>query len=340
VVRGKVVETEEIPSYAAVALAGLGWLPDTIMSRSVVVRMRRRAPDERVEPFRRRLHARQGEALRRRLAVWAETALPEATKARPEMPAGVEDRDADVWEPLLAVADLAGGDWLHLARRASTELVKAAREIEPSINIRLLADLRAVFESYEHKKEEGLSTKTILAALCLLEDSPWNDVRGKPITDRQLSRRLGEYGVKPKTVRVGTSTPRGYSRADLSDVWRRYLPPLVEGGTTSATSATPPSFQRDNVADRETGCATGLFDAQHGADPDVVAVADNVAACCGLSGAKKADCASDVAPVADVAPSAGNGRGPSLSRELVDAGNIGGDGAPISATSPRRRMTI
>src|SRR5262249_2567563 len=68
VVRGKTVETEEISSYAAVALAGLGWLPDTILSRSVIVRMRRRAPDETIESFRRRVHAPIGEALRRRLA--------------------------------------------------------------------------------------------------------------------------------------------------------------------------------------------------------------------------------------------------------------------------------
>lgn len=42
VVRGRTIETEEIPAYSAVALAGLGWLPDTILSRSVIVRMRRR----------------------------------------------------------------------------------------------------------------------------------------------------------------------------------------------------------------------------------------------------------------------------------------------------------
>jgi hypothetical protein len=116
VVRGKIVETEEIPAYAAVALAGLGWLPDTILSRSVIVRMRRRASDERIEPFRRRVHAPIGEALRRRLAGWAATILEEATEARPAMPAGVEDRAADQWEPLLAIADIAGVQWPDLAR--------------------------------------------------------------------------------------------------------------------------------------------------------------------------------------------------------------------------------
>jgi hypothetical protein len=56
-VRGANVTTEEIPSHCAVAVAGLGWLPDTILSRSVIIRMRRRAPDEYVEAYRRRERA-------------------------------------------------------------------------------------------------------------------------------------------------------------------------------------------------------------------------------------------------------------------------------------------
>jgi Protein of unknown function (DUF3631) len=110
VARGTVVVTEEISSYAAVALAGLGWLPDTILSRSIIIRMRRRALDEKIEAFRRRVHAPQGESLRQRLAGWAATIVDEATEARPEMPLGVEDRNADVWEPLLAIADIAGDE--------------------------------------------------------------------------------------------------------------------------------------------------------------------------------------------------------------------------------------
>jgi hypothetical protein len=204
VVRGKIVETEEIPSFSAVALAGLGWLPDTILSRSIIVRMRRRAPDEAVEAFRRRTQAPIGEALRRRLAAWAEAVLQEATEARPEMPAGVEDRNADVWEAPLTVADLAGGDWPKLARRAATQLVKAAREIEPSLNIRLLADLRTIFEGEEHKGARHLPTKAVMAHLCLLENAPWNDLKGKPITDNQLARRLSQYGVSRR--RCGSNT--------------------------------------------------------------------------------------------------------------------------------------
>src|SRR6187200_2344243 len=79
VVKGKSVETEEIPAYAAVALAGIGWLPDTILSRAIVVRMRRRAPGETVQPYRRRVHAREGHPIRDRLSIWARSVLAAAS---------------------------------------------------------------------------------------------------------------------------------------------------------------------------------------------------------------------------------------------------------------------
>ena len=82
VVRGKEIVTEEIPAYAAVALAGLGWLPDTILSRSVIVRMRRRHQGERVEPFRRRIHEGQGHAVQNLIAVWARANVVEHHLAR------------------------------------------------------------------------------------------------------------------------------------------------------------------------------------------------------------------------------------------------------------------
>src|SRR5205823_3461100 len=91
VVKGKTVTTEELPAYCAVALAGLGNLPDTILSRSIVVRMRRRAPTENIEPYRRRMHAPEGHALRERLSAWAGEHLGELSDARPTMPEGLAD---------------------------------------------------------------------------------------------------------------------------------------------------------------------------------------------------------------------------------------------------------
>lgn len=237
VVRGKTVLTEEIPAYCAVALAGLGGLPDTILSRSVVVRMRRRAPGERVEPYRRRLHAPEGNKLRDRLARWCCTVadVADSAEANAEMPPGVEDRDADVWEPLLTVATLAGGDWPERARVAAVALVALSQAATPSLGIRLLADIREVFGD-----KDRMSTDSLLEELLALDEAPWAEIaHGKPLNARGLAQRLRAYGVQSKTVRIGMLTPRGYLAEDFADPWARYLPPPGLSPIESATSATP-----------------------------------------------------------------------------------------------------
>src|SRR5262249_44900758 len=104
------VEAEEIPAFCALGLAGLVWLPDTILSRSIIIRMRRRAPGETVTPFRRRVHAPDGQELRNRLVIWAGQVAATMAAARSDMPPGIGVRAADMCEPLLAIADAAGGD--------------------------------------------------------------------------------------------------------------------------------------------------------------------------------------------------------------------------------------
>ena len=139
VVRGKVVVTEELPAYCAVALAGLGDLPDTIMSRSIIIRMRRRAPSEPVEPWRRRINAPEACKLSDQLVDWSNQVQHYAADTWPDMPAGVDDRDADVWEALLAVADLVGGHWPQTARVTAVTVVTASREAKPnSLGVMLL----------------------------------------------------------------------------------------------------------------------------------------------------------------------------------------------------------
>ena len=220
IVQGNAVMTEELPAYAAVALAGLGDLPDTILSRAIIIRMNRRAPGERVEPFRARLHTAAGHALRDRLVAWAKGAR---FTGWPALPGEVTDRAADCWEPLVAVADLAGGRWPATGRAAAVSLV--ARLVgdrrEASLGLRLLADMRTALGDDEVK-----TTVAILDKLQKLDESPWNDIRGKPLTDRGLAMRLRAYGIEPRTLRIGGATPRGYRREDFIDAWARYLPPV------------------------------------------------------------------------------------------------------------------
>jgi hypothetical protein len=233
VVRGKNVELEDFPVFAAVAMAGLGDLPDTILTRSIIVRMRRRAPGEHVEPFRRRVHAEEGERVRDRLAAWAADIEPTVTGAWPQMPPSITDRDADVWEAIFALADAAGGSWPERSRVAAVALVADTKRSTPSLGIRLLSDLRAIFSD-----DEALSTENILTELHKLDEAPWGDLKGKPLDARGLARRLRPYDVKPTNVRSLASVVKGYRREDLFDAWQRYLPALHIETATSATSAT------------------------------------------------------------------------------------------------------
>ncbi|MET9293813.1 DUF3631 domain-containing protein [Streptomyces sp. NPDC003077] len=241
------------PSYCAVAVAGLGSLPDTILTRSVIIRMRRRARNERVEPFRQRLHTAEGNALRERLAAWAETVRGDVDGAFPTLPDGITDRPADVWEPLLAVAEAAGGAWPERARAACVELVAAANEgDEASLGIRLLTDLRdTVFCG-----SDRMPTAAILECLTSMDDAPWADMGGKALNPRGLARLLGQYvtaankPIKPRPIRTaGGTVPRGYYAEDLADAWARYCPPPPEKSATSATTATPQVSGGESVAE-------------------------------------------------------------------------------------------
>ncbi len=233
VVRGKIIETEELPAYCAVALAGLGNLPDTILTRSVVVRMRRRAPTEAIEPYRRRIHGPQGNELHDQLAAWASQIQDVLVGAMPAMPVGVADRDADVWEALLAVADAAGGVWPERARVSSVSHVSDAKRGTPSLGVQLLADLRAAF-----RDREAMFTEEIIKALVAMEESPWGDLKGKPIDARRLSAYLRPYGVTRRQVRIGDRGSKGYRREDLHDPWIRYLGLPAMGPETSETPET------------------------------------------------------------------------------------------------------
>jgi hypothetical protein len=218
-------EVRQFAVFCPVALAGLGELPDTLMSRSVIIRMRRRAPGEHVEPFRPREHEPIGHDMRDSLAAWAGEVADRVGAARPEMPPGIVDRPAELWEPLIAVADAAGGDWPALARKACVALAALAQDRRQSLGVRLLADLRAVFG-----EAIALSTRDILARLKdpeasgIGDDAPWADLNGVGLNERRLAQMLRPYGVQSRKVKTAGEARQGYRREDFADAWSRYLP--------------------------------------------------------------------------------------------------------------------
>ncbi|MEU7599901.1 DUF3631 domain-containing protein [Streptomyces sp. NPDC041003] len=252
-------QVQEFPSFCAVAVAGLGSLPDTILTRSVIIRMRRRARNEKVEPYRQRIHEAEGNALRKQLGAWADSVRERVQDAWPEMPPEVTDRPADVWEPLLAVAEAAGGEWPSRARAACLELVHAAKaDDKGSIGIRLLTDLR----DHVLSGIDRLPTVAVLDRLCSLDEAPWPDMSGRPLDSRTLSKLLGEYmtganiPIKARNIKTGGGVLKGYYAADLHDAWQRYCPPPPGESATSATSATPQVSGAEKVADSLHASAT------------------------------------------------------------------------------------
>lgn len=236
-------EVKAFPAFAAVALAGIGDLPDTILDRAVVIRMRRRSPSEHVEPFRRRLAVPALHDIRSRLSRWAKRYEEQLREADPPMPPGITDRPADVWEALLAVADVAGGRWPQRARAAALALNAERLAADPSLGVRLLSDLKEIFGT-----AETMATETILERLVALDEAPWADIRGKPLDARSLAQRLRRFEVRPGTVRIGAETKKGYKAEDLHDAWLRYLPPLPPPAeSVTSVTATQPQV-------------TGLFD--------------------------------------------------------------------------------
>lgn len=236
-VRGKEIVTEEWPSFCAVAMAGLNALPDTLMTRAVVVNMKRRRPEDRVQPYRRRVYETDARALYARLADWADSVRPTLLDAWPELPDGVEDRDADVWEPLLAVAEAAAGEWPERARDAAVTMIEEAHQKPATLGIRLLTDLRTAFAD-----EPVVATSELLDRLHAMDGAPWASIKGQPIDARFLANMLRKYEVPTnRTHRVQGVVVKGYRAADLADAWTRYVPTRsAEIGNTGDTGNTPP----------------------------------------------------------------------------------------------------
>jgi hypothetical protein len=262
-----------LSTFGAKAIAGLNKLPDTVASRSIPIRLRRRTRGELVEKFYRREAETVAEPIRLSIESLASFHVENLREARPEIPAQLSDRAADVWEPLLAIADLAGDIWPAHAREAAVELSTGALIEDDSLGVLLLADVKAV---YEAAAVDRLSSASLVSALNDLAESPWGEWnKGKGLTQNRLAGLLRRFDVRSRTVRLhDETTPKGYRRDQFSDAWGRYLAPVPPSG--SATPPQPASLS-EKQADSKRHTAPLVAVAKTGANPhgqsDVAAVA-------------------------------------------------------------------
>jgi hypothetical protein len=241
-------------------LGGTGRLDDMIVDRCLPISLKRKSRAEHVERFRRRDAAAMAEPLRARVAAWAADHVDELALARPDLPAALDDRAQDIAEPLLAIADAAGGEWPARARRAVVELRGGSvLGSDEDVGAELLGDIRTAFDD---AGVDRLSTDDLIVALCTDPERPWKTwKRNEPITPRGLSRLLHDFDIRSRSVRLDDgTTPKGFRREQFEDAWTRYAPEIT---SQNATTPQPASVQGKQafsirhtdslVADRKPG---------------------------------------------------------------------------------------
>ena len=217
--------------FGAKALGGIGHLPDTVADRSIPIRLQRKKADELVSRWRRRVVVPGAKGLQQRLANWAVSAIPVLGAMETEAPGALHDRAGEIWEPLLSIADLAGGEWPHRARRAALILHEGEPDTE-SDKVLLLGVFRDLFTT---AAKDRIFTADLLRALVEREEGPWGEWWSRDVAAAKpdeapngaagkLAGLLRPFGIVPRTVRDGERKGRGYLLSDCTDAFARYLP--------------------------------------------------------------------------------------------------------------------
>lgn len=235
---GKGADVRDFQTFCPKAIAGIGNLPDTVSDRAIQISMKRRVRGEVVDRFRHRHVRAAARPAHDALALWARSAVGNLTDAEPTIPDALDDRAADGWEPLLAIADLAGGEWPARARAAALALSAGDVRDDDSIGVRLLSDIRAIFQDADANR---LASATLAETLAAIEDAPWGawGRRDKPMDARALARLLTRYGIKPRTVRDDAETFKGYAVEWFADAFGRYLPLSERHAVTTDSELAP-----------------------------------------------------------------------------------------------------
>jgi putative DNA primase/helicase len=213
-------ETRAFNVFAPIAIALIGALPDQLADRSVTLNLKRRLASEKIRPFR---FDRTGhlDVLARKAARWAQDHAEAVGAADPAMPAEVFNREADNWAPLLAIADVAGGDWPERARTAATT-ARGEAEDESRLEM-LLGDIRATFA-----RRDRLPSADLIETLVKIDGRPWAEYgkTGKPMTQNRLATLLKPLAIAPEQIRFAADDSRkGYHRHQFNEAFERYLPP-------------------------------------------------------------------------------------------------------------------
>jgi len=211
-------EPKKFSTWTPKALALIGDLPDTIKDRSIVISMRRRLPDEAVSKM--PLSATdQFLDIRRKCKRWAADNFGQLTKYTPTLPSHNNDREIDNWTPLFSIAGICGQEQDVLDSMVSI----SPKDEDDGIGSMMLGDIKEIFAT---RGVDKVFSQDMMSDLIDLDDRPWADWRrGNSITKNSVARLLKPYKIKPKSIRFGSETGKGYTLKSFEDAFSRYLPP-------------------------------------------------------------------------------------------------------------------
>lgn len=215
--------------YAPMALAGtmdLSYVPDAILSRSLIIHMQRALPGEVPERWHERRHSAEAESLCWLLRYWVEFIHDTIREHQPAIPESLTNRDIDKWEPLFVMADLAGGRWPELARVTAVTAVTASEANEPSEGMRLLWAIQAIFDRLN---VAHISSAELVAELDKTGEFAWSRWPAQR-AGIKMANILKGYGIRRSSFRDGTKTFWGYERDSFADAWLRYPPRSGDNG--------------------------------------------------------------------------------------------------------------
>jgi hypothetical protein len=221
---GKDHDVKDFSTFCAKAIAGIGRLPDTVAGRSIPIRLKR-ALRGTYQKFRERNVELEAFDIRTGIERFADAIKTTVAFARPALPDELSGRQQDTAECLIAIADLAGGKWPDLARTSLIALCVEAQGDDDSTGVKLLSDIRYVFEI---KGVERISSTDLATALAEIETSPWGEYsHGKPMNPAKVAHLLKPFGVRPVGLRIKDKAPKGYHLENFNEPWSLYLTPHV-----------------------------------------------------------------------------------------------------------------
>ena len=223
--RGTGKQRRKYSTYAPIALASISVLTLPLMSRSIVIHMRRHEGTRSLRRFKSD-DTQDLDLTYQHIRMWARDA---ALNLDPDMPVELRGRTADNWRPLISIADACSEAWGGLAREAAVAFAQAYRDED--IVVILLRDIREIFDA---RGVDRLSSKALVDALNAMDDAGWSEYRGphgdqqpRKLTPGELARLLQSFGIRSRTIwpaqrRSDSKSSRGYLRSQFEKAWASY----------------------------------------------------------------------------------------------------------------------